>query len=60
MRVIVRHVAGVDQRDQDVDVEEMDHGSSSRRTLTVSSVTGADPGLHDNSGIPLRSPHSAF
>ncbi|MEI9850570.1 MAG: hypothetical protein WDN24_06565 [Sphingomonas sp.] len=53
MRRIMPDVRRVDERDQDVDVDEKGHGSSSRRVFTISCVT-TTPSRTGSRRIPLR------
>ena len=55
VRVIMLHVRGVDQCNQDVDVKQKSrHVCSSRSWLTNSRVTGALPFRAGKRGTPLR------
>src|SRR5260221_10524788 len=55
----VSDMGRVDERDENIHIEQVGHGSSSRRLLTMSWVT-ITPGLRtDSSGTPLRSASSA-
>lgn len=47
-------VAGVDQCDQDVDIEQKGQGSSSRSRLTISNVTGLASAFAGKRGMPCR------
>jgi hypothetical protein len=43
MRGVVRDMTRIDQRDQDIYVEQECHGTSSRSAFTTASVTGGMP-----------------
>lgn len=53
--IIMGGMAEIDQRDQNIDVEQKGHGSASRKALTVSSVTSGASVRGDRRGMPLRS-----
>ncbi len=59
VRCVMAHMRGIDQGDENVDVEQKRHGSSSRNALTISSVTTGLPFCTGRRGTPLRSRSAA-
>ena len=54
VRCLVVDMSGIEQCDQNIDVQEINHGLSSRRRLTISIVTGAPFPFVGNRLKPLR------